>query len=81
MNQTDILTVLNIFLQKLGRSQPECIDNHGNGTEAHCGGSYHRGKQQAEDGKQNARSNRHADGVVNKRKEQVLFDVSHHFVA
>ena len=56
--------------------EPERIADDRDGAERHRRARDHRAEQQAEERIQHARRNRHAEHVVDKRKEQVLPDVA-----
>src|SRR3546814_10533718 len=56
-------------------AQSQCVGNHRHGAQAHRQSGDHRAEQQASQWIQNAGRHRHAQGVVEKSKTQVLLHV------
>src|SRR5579883_1935220 len=57
--------------------QPQRIRNHRNRTKAHRRRRNHRTQQKPKERIQHARRDRHANRVVYKRPEKILFDIAH----
>ena len=63
--------------QSVTLRKPQRIDDHRNRAERHGQAGDHRAQQQPEERIEHARRDRHAQGVVEKRKGEVLADVGH----
>src|SRR6266571_1322336 len=57
--------------------QPQRVGDHRHRAHRHCGAGEDRRQQQTEEGIEHARSDRNAERVVDKSKEQILLDVAH----